>query len=67
MIGIIDFFVEKIIGTTNITYDWYECITIALIIELILLPIIIKRNKCPILLGKASLRGKFVKNKEKVW
>ena len=57
MIGIIDFFVEKIIGTTNITYDWYECITIALIIELILLPIIIKRNKWPILLGKASFKG----------
>lgn len=57
MIGAIDFFVEIIIGTSNITYDWYECINIALTIELILFPIIINRNKCPILLGKASFKG----------
>ena len=54
MIGIIDFFAEKAIGTSNITYDWYECITIAFIIELILLPIITNRDKWPILLGKIS-------------
>ena len=57
MIGVIDFIVEKIIGISNITYDWHECITIALIIELILLPIIINRNQFTILLGKASFKG----------
>jgi hypothetical protein len=54
MIGIIDFIVEKIVGITNISYDWYECLIIALAIEVILLPIVIYRSKCPILFGKAS-------------
>jgi len=52
MIGIIDFYIEKKINITNIIYDWYECIIIALAIEIILLPIITHRNKWPILLGK---------------
>jgi hypothetical protein len=52
MIGVIDFIVEKITGISNITYDWHECLIIALAIELTLLPIIIHRNKWPILLGK---------------
>ena len=52
MIGIIDFLVEKSISTSNIAYDWYECITIALIIEVLLLPIIFNREECPILFGK---------------
>ena len=54
MIGIIDFIVEKTIGITNITYDWYECLIIAIAIEVILLPMVIYRNKYPILFGKAS-------------
>ena len=44
IIGVIDFFIERIIDTSNITYNWHECITIALIIELTLLPIIIKKQ-----------------------
>ena len=52
IIGVIDFGVEKTIGISNITYDWYECIILALMIEIILLPIIIHRNKWPILFGK---------------
>ena len=52
MIGIIDFYIEKKINITNIIYDWYECIIIALAIEIILLPIITHGNKWPILLGK---------------
>ncbi len=52
MIGIIDFLVKKSISTSNIAYDWYECITIAFIIEVLLLPIIFNREECPILFGK---------------
>ena len=52
MIGVIDFSIEKILNITNITYDWPECLIFALAIELTLLPIIIHRNKWPILLGK---------------
>lgn len=54
MIGIIDFIIEKATGISSITYDWYECLIIALAIETILLPIVIHRSKCPILFGKAS-------------
>lgn len=49
MIGVIDFSIEKILNITNITYDWPECLIIALAIELTLLPIIIHRNKWSIL------------------
>lgn len=54
MIGVIDFVIEKILHITNITYNWAECLIIALAIELILLPIIIYRRKWPILFGKAA-------------
>ncbi len=54
MIGVIDFIVVKIVGISNITYDWYECLIISIAIEAILLPIIIYRSKYPILFGKAS-------------
>ncbi len=54
MIGVIDYIIEKTIGTSNITYDWYECLVLALVIEFTLLPIIIYRSKCPILFGKDS-------------
>ena len=54
MIGVIDFSIEKILNITNITYDWPECLIFALAIELTLLPIIIHRNKWPILLGKTK-------------
>ena len=53
IIGIIDFGVEKTSHITDITYNWYECIIVALIIEVILLPVIIWANHSyPILLGK---------------
>ena len=57
MIGIIDFGIEKIFHQTNIIYDWYECLMIALMIEIVLLPVIINRNKCAILFGKDSRKA----------
>lgn len=54
MIGIIDYIIEKVFHITEITYNWTECLVIALAIELILLPIIIQRDKWPILFGKAK-------------
>ena len=54
MIGIIDYIIEKVFHITDITYNWTECLVIALAIELILLPIIIQRDKWPILFGKAK-------------
>jgi hypothetical protein len=55
MIGVIDFGIEKILHHQNIIYDWSECLIIALIIEIVLLPIIIYRNKWPIILGKKTI------------
>lgn len=53
LIGIIDYTVEKFSYLSDIFYDWYECILLALVIELTLLPIILWSQKhCPILLGK---------------
>ena len=52
MIGIINFGIEEWLQLSNIYYNWYECITIVLIIEMMLFPIIIKRRKCPIMFGK---------------
>ena len=54
MIGIIDYIIEKTFNITNITYDWYECIAIAFVIEIILLPLVIHKKKWPILFGKAA-------------
>jgi hypothetical protein len=56
MIGVIDFGIEKIFHRPNIIYDWNECITIALIIEIMLLPFINFRRKWPILFGKDARR-----------
>ena len=57
MIGIIDYIIEKTFHISNITYDWYECIIIALVIEILLLPIAIHRNKWPILFGKSAQKA----------
>ena len=54
MLGVIDYIIEKALHISNITYDWYECFAIALVIEIILLPLVIHRNKWPILFGKES-------------
>ncbi|WP_033149930.1 acyltransferase [Prevotella sp. RM4] len=54
MIGVIDFGIEKLLHHPNIIYDWSECLIIALMIEIVLLPIIIYRSKWPILFGKGS-------------
>lgn len=54
MIGVIDFGIEKFLHHPNIQYDWIECLIIALMIEMVLLPITIYRNKCPILFGKTN-------------
>ena len=52
IIGITDFGIEKMLHHPNIIYDWSECLIIAPIIEIMLLPIIIYRMKWPILFGK---------------
>ena len=57
LIGIIDFVLEKALHTPNITYNWYECITLTLIIELILMPIELHKDKFSILFGKASQKA----------
>ena len=54
MIGVIDFGIEKNLHHTNVMYDWYECLILALVIEYALLPVIIYRSKYPILFGKDS-------------
>ena len=54
IVGLIDFGIEKILHHPNIIYDWNECLIIALTIEIILLPIVIHRNKLSILLGKTK-------------
>lgn len=57
MIGIIDFGIERMLHQPNIIYDWSACLSIALIIEIVLLPIIIHRNKWPILFGKDARKA----------
>ena len=57
MIGIIDFGIERMLHQPNIIYDWSACLSIALIIEIVLLPIIIHRNKWPILFGKDTRKA----------
>lgn len=53
LIGIFDFGFEKIFHLTDITYNWYEGLLLALAIEAILLPLIyLARHHYPILLGK---------------
>ena len=57
MIGIIDFGIERLLHRPNIIYDWSVCLSIALIIEIVLLPIVIHRNKWPILFGKDARKA----------
>lgn len=53
LIGIIDFALEKQLHISNITYNWYECAMLAIVIEFALIPLIYYANsKCLILLGK---------------
>ena len=52
MIGVIDFGIEIILHRQNVIYDQYECLILALTIELILLPISTFRSIWPLLLGK---------------
>lgn len=53
LIGFIDFGFEKLFHISDIIYNWYECIILAIVIETILLPIIIySQRHYPILLGK---------------
>jgi hypothetical protein len=53
LIGIFDFGLEKFFHISDITYNWYECIILAIAIETILLPIIIySQRHYSILLGK---------------
>ena len=52
MIGLVDFTLEKALNTSNITYNWIECIIIAFMIEIIIIPIILQRNIFYFLFGK---------------
>lgn len=53
LIGIIDFGLERILNTPDILYNWYECTILALLIELLILPLILLSiHHYPILLGK---------------
>ena len=45
LIGIIDFGIEKAFSLADISYDWYECMIIALLIEGILIPIITHKKQ----------------------
>ncbi len=59
IIGIIDYGIEGCLQQSNIFYNWYECLTIALLIEIGLSPIIINRNKFPFLLKKQTIKEKI--------
>ena len=53
LIGIIDFGLERILPPPDILYNWYECTILALLIELLILPLILLSiHHYPILLGK---------------
>jgi hypothetical protein len=53
LIGIIDFGLERMLNTPDILYNWYECTILALLIELLILPLILLSiHHYPILLGK---------------
>ena len=55
LIGIIDYGIEKTLHISDITYNWYEGVILAITIEAILIPvIIICRKRFPIFLGKKS-------------
>jgi len=58
MIGVINFIVEKTISTSCITYDWHECLIIALAIEFTIIPFIIYRKKYKNYIGKQLYKGK---------
>ena len=57
IIGVIDYGIEKILHCPNIIYDWSECLIITLMIEIVLLPIIIYRNKKTFLSGKGARKA----------
>ena len=53
LIGIINYGLEKTLHIPDISYNWYECVILAIAIEAILIPVIITcRNRFPIFLGK---------------
>lgn len=53
LIGIIDFAFEKQFHISDITYNWYECAILAIVIEFALIPLIyFAISNCSILLGK---------------
>ncbi len=54
LIGFIDFGIEKATHIPTPTYNCYECLIMVLIIEIILLPFIIYKNKYSFLYGKRT-------------
>jgi len=59
LIGIIDFGIERLFHIPDIAYNWYEAVLIAIVIEIILIPLIIMSKKWfPIFLGKKSTAQK---------
>jgi fucose 4-O-acetylase-like acetyltransferase len=57
LIGLIDFCTEQVLGQHDIIYNWYTCLLIALAIEMVLLPLIISKQKWPILFGKPAQKA----------
>lgn len=55
LIGFINFYIESVLNIQDITYTYYECTFIALLIVFILIPsIVIAKNYSPILIGKKN-------------
>ena len=53
IIGLIDYGVEKAFHIPNVTYNWYECIFIVIVIETFLLPCIVMTiQHFPVIFGK---------------
>ena len=52
MIGIIDYIILNLSTTAELSYSWLECVVITISIEIMLLPVIINRNKLYYLFGK---------------
>ena len=52
MIGIIDYIILNLSTTAELSYSWLGCIVITISIEIMLLPVIINRNKLFFLFGK---------------
>ena len=58
IIGIINYGIEEYLQQSNIYYNWYECIAISIILEIVLLPIIKDRRRLAFFTEKRQLNVK---------